>query len=971
MNDKLTYSRLEWASFALLLIIAIAIALVFFENIPLAVFKVALVVLLLFAFAMFLVLRRTLSATIRQGKQRFKTAEYKFEKLYESNIIGILISTHEGVVLEANDAVLDMVKYSREDLANSRIRWEEVIMDESKDATASALRKLEKVGYYKPVEKHIERKDGSKLWVLCGSAALYDDRNGDLISYVIDISQEKEAEEKAAEYERIIKAQQEEFKSVFLNAPAFISIRRGSDLRYVFVNKAITAITKRDDHIGKTHSQVYDDAISRQDQLMAEEVYKTGKAIKGSGYKIDYKDENGESKVLYLDYMVTPVFDSSGKVDGVAFFGYDVTDLVTANQEMELSKNKFAFLADTMPHKVWITNAESELQYVNKAWMEYRNLKSVEDGAIQWSSIIHPDELQLILEKWNESLSTGAELNLESRFLHHSGEYRWHQSRAVPFKDSQGKIVYWVGINTDIHEQKMQLKHLKDAEAYFRNLSEETPFIVWRSDRDGKCVYLNQKWTELTGLSVKESLGHGFRKAMLIENMDAYRRNWHETLQTHSLYQEKFQLRTADGSYRWVFSQANPHYVNSHFEGYVGSIVDITEQELSSQAIKELSDKKDEFLSIASHELKTPLTSIKASIQLIARAISADNRVSQFAVKASEQLVRLERLISDLLDVSKINSGRLVYNNTVFYFREMLKEVVQSIQHTTPTHQIIIERSDKVILLGDRFRLEQVVYNFLSNAIKYSPEADRVIVNSQVKENDLVVSVQDFGIGIAAENLKNAFDRYYRVDDTAMRFQGLGLGLFISAEILKRHNGSFWIESEHGKGSTFFFSLPLNDTSHAIKPETDHRSFYKDSKVEVKYNAEKHWLETYWHGFQNLETIKHGCLKMLELLEKNNCDKVLNDNTHILGNWSDASEWGGKVWLPAMETAGLRYFAWVHSESAFSKLAASRLANLSQGNLITRFFDHKEQAVEWLEDPEKDDRAKASPLTGTGSSELP
>ncbi|NEU07494.1 PAS domain S-box protein [Flavihumibacter sp. R14] len=960
MNDRLIYRRLEWTSFALLLIIAVAIVLIFLESISLTIFKITLVILLLFAFAMFLLLRRTLTETIRQGKQRFKSAEYKFDKLYESDVIGILISTRDGVVLEANDAFLNMVGYSRSDLTHFKILWNEVITDEPK-GTENPLKRLEGAGNYKPVEKQLERKDGSKLWGLCGSAALYDKDEGDIVSYIIDITQKKEADEKAAEYESIIKAQEEEFKSVFLNAPAFISIRRGPDLRFVFVNKFFERISQRSDHLGKTHEEVYGDIISFQDQSMAKQVFETGKQLRGTRYKINYKDDDGDWRVLYLDYVISPVFDNSGKVDGVAFFGYEVTDLVTANQDLELSKNQFAFLADTMPHKVWITDAEGNLQYVNKAWMEYANISNDTDPAI-WSSIIHPDESEQAMDAWSESLSRGTEFNMESRLTRHDGEYRWHLSHAVPFKDNHGQIVYWVGINTDIHDSKMQVQHLMDNEAYFRNLSEETPFIVWKTERGGKCVYLNHKWTEFTGLPVEESLGFGFRKAILIDDIAAYRQNWMETLKTHALYQEKFRLRTADGEYRWVFSQGNPHYVNSRFEGYVGSIVDITEQELSSQAIKELSEKKDEFLSIASHELKTPLTSIKASIQLIARAISTDSKVSQFAVKASEQLIRLERLISDLLDVSKINSGRLIYNNTVFYFREMVREVVQSIQHTTTTHKIIIERSDKVILLGDRFRLEQVLYNFISNAIKYSPQADKVIVNCQIKENDLVVSVQDFGIGIAPENLSKAFDRYYRVDDTAMRFQGLGLGLFISADILKRHNGNFWIESELGKGSTFFFSLPLNDPLHAIRPETDHRSFYKDSKIEIRYDPEKHWLEAYWHGFQNFETIKHGCLKLLDLLEKTKSKKVLNDNTHILGNWSEASEWGGKIWLPAMEISGLRHFAWVHSESAFSKLAASRIANFPNGQVTTRFFESKEEAVIWLENVNSDS-IQDTPLT--------
>lgn len=960
MNERVSFKRLEWASFTLLLVIAISIALLFAETLSLRTFKISLAFLLFASCIIFWLLRISITEIIQQGKRRFKTAEFKFDKLFDSNLIGILISNNKGVVLEANEAFLSMVGYTKADLREGKILWNTVITEESKDTTSEALGELRERGYYKPVEKYLEKKDRSRFWVLCGSSLLPENEKGDIISYVIDISKRKAAEEMTRKFEERMVTQQQEFESVFMNAPALITIRRGPDLRFVFVNNAIRNLSGRDNHTGKVHTEVFKNAITRGDKLLAREVYETGKPVKGTAYKIEYVDDAGDQQVMYLDYMLTPVFDHQGKVDGVAFFGNDVTELVTAIQDLKLSQNKFAFLADTMPHKVWITNAEGELQYLNKAWMEYANIESIETDGIKWLDSIHPDEAEYTQQEWEKALGEGSEFHLESRFRRYDGVYRWHLTHAVPFKDTNGIIVYWVGINTDIHDQKMQVEHLRHNEAYFRELSEETPFIVWKSDRVGNCVYLNKKWVEVTGLSLEESLGNGYRKVLQIDDFDAYRQNWMDTLKTQSLFQDKFRIRTADGNYRWFFCQANPHYANSVFDGYVGSLVDITEQELNSQAIQELSEKKDEFLSIASHELKTPLTSIKASIQLIARAISPDNKVSKFAVKASEQLLRLERLIADLLDVSKINSGRLVYNNTVFYFREMLEEVVQSIQNTTHTHRVIINRSDKVIVLGDRFRLEQVVYNFLSNAIKYSPDADRVIVNSEVKDNNLIVSVQDFGIGIAEENLSKTFDRYYRVDDTAMRFQGLGLGLFISAEIIKRHNGHFWVESEPGKGSTFYFSLPLNDLSHSVKPETDNRTFYRDSQVDIWYDPEKDWIESKWHGFQNFASIKHGCLEMLDLLEKNSCSKVLNDNTHVLGNWTDTSDWGSKVWLPAMEKAGLRYFAWVHSESTFSKLAASKIADYANGGLITRFFDRKEEAIKWLESQGESTEAESS-----------
>lgn len=969
MNDRRLYRRLEVASITLLSIIAIALGLLFLDSLSLTVFKITLGVLLLAACLIFWLLRKSINETLRKGKQRFRTAEFKFDKLVESDLIGILISNFEGVVIDANDVFLEMVGYSRQDMENGKILWEEVISEDSKADTAEALEELSVSGYYKPMEKHLERKDSSKFWVLCGSAALQEGETSHIISYVIDISKRKEAEEKAAELQEKVNTQQKEFESIFMNAPAIIAIRRGPELHYAFVNKAVNAIAGPE-NVDRTLSVIFNESITDQGEVIAQEVHTSGRAVKKAAQKMVFLNEHGEQTVRYLDYMFIPVFNYHGTVDGVAFFGYDVTDLVTAIQELNLSQSKFAFLADTMPHKVWMTNAEGEVQYLNKAYLEYAGIQSGQANAFIWMKTLPAEEVETVRSLWEKCIGEGCEYNYEGRYRRFDGEYRWHLTHAVPFKDVHGTIVYWVGINTDIHDQKMAMERLQNNENYFRDLSEETPFIVWKSDKFGHCIYLNKKWTEITGLSVEESLGKGYRKGLLIDDFEAYRQNWIDTLKTHSLYQDKFRLKTAEGDSRWVFCQANPHYVNNQFDGYIGSIVDVTEQEINNRAIKELSDKKDEFLSIASHELKTPLTSIKASIQLIERSLTGNEKISMFAGKASEQLMRLERLIADLLDVSKINSGKLVYNNTVFYFREMLKEVVQSIQNTTHTHQIIIEHSDKVILLGDRFRLEQVIYNFLSNAIKYSPGADKVIVTSKIKEGYLVVSVQDFGIGIAPENLSKTFDRYYRVDDTAMRFQGLGLGLFISAEIIRRHNGHCWVESEPGKGSTFFFSLPLNDAAPTLKPETDHQTYYKSSQVNIWYNAEKEWIEANWHGFQNFDSFKHGCIEILTLLEINHCSKVLNDNTHVLGSWTDASEWGGKVWLPAMQKAGLRYFAWIHSESTFSRLAEKKIANYSDGSLETRFFEQKQDAIAWLEN--QDDTADASGTSrAADSSKLP
>ena len=241
--------------------------------------------------------------------------------------------------------------------------------------------------------------------------------------------------------------------------------------------------------------------------------------------------------------------------------------------------------------------------------------------------------------------------------------------------------------------------------------------------------------------------------------------------------------------------------------------VEETSKELQSAIIdirdqKESEKKKDEFISIASHELRTPLTTIKAFFQLAANEIPNESRSYQLIGRASRQLTRMERLICDLLDVSKINAGKMKYDLEDLDFQEVLKETVDSVQEIYPDHRLILEKNVSATVTADRHRLEQVIVNLLSNAVKYSPGIDKVLIRSELKGSTLLVSIEDFGIGIEEKHLSKLFERFYRVS-LENHFQGLGLGLFISAEIIKRHGGNIGVKSTPGRGSAFTFQLPV------------------------------------------------------------------------------------------------------------------------------------------------------------------
>ncbi len=225
---------------------------------------------------------------------------------------------------------------------------------------------------------------------------------------------------------------------------------------------------------------------------------------------------------------------------------------------------------------------------------------------------------------------------------------------------------------------------------------------------------------------------------------------------------------------------------------------------------------RDGFISIASHELKTPVTSLKLYVQLLQKQLSRrgeENLIRSFA-KMDAQLNKLTLLIEDLLNVSRIEHGKLDFHEDWFDLNEVVKETVEQIQTTTSKQHIRIEGSISQLVWGDRDRIGQVLTNLLTNAVKFSPQSDTIIVQLTETQDTVKVSVQDFGIGIEKEHLNHIFDRFHRGSDPEEKtYPGLGMGLYIAREIIKRHGGTLSVESEKGKGSLFSFTLPYKSSA--------------------------------------------------------------------------------------------------------------------------------------------------------------
>jgi signal transduction histidine kinase len=278
-------------------------------------------------------------------------------------------------------------------------------------------------------------------------------------------------------------------------------------------------------------------------------------------------------------------------------------------------------------------------------------------------------------------------------------------------------------------------------------------------------------------------------------------------------YSLEYRFRREDGEYRWVRETGIPRYsAEGKFEGYIGSCIDVHETKMHEQ-------RKDDFIRMASHELKTPVTSIKGYVQLLLTMLkdydTTKANISSQAIQTSlstidKQIIKLNRLMTELLDLSRIDSGKLELKMQNFDLIDLVKETVDDVQQTTK-HQILIRNKADGKFFGDKDRIGQVLLNLLTNAIKYSPRTNSIEVNvDQPAQNIISISVKDYGIGIDKKDHERIFERFYRVEGkTEQTYPGFGIGLFIASEIISRHNGTITVESEKSKGSTFTFTLPV------------------------------------------------------------------------------------------------------------------------------------------------------------------
>ncbi|GHO87188.1 PAS domain S-box protein [Dictyobacter formicarum] len=502
-----------------------------------------------------------------------------------------------------------------------------------------------------------------------------------------------------------------------------------------------------------------------------------------------------------------PMRDDTGQI--IKWFGTstDIEEQKRAEQQLKESRESLRVLTETVPQLVWVARSDGLLEYSNQHWQDYTRFTFEHMQNDRWAhfQFIHPADQEGTRACWQHALDMGTMYEHEERLRNgQNGEYRWFLTRGMPMRDDTGQIIKWFGTSTDIEEQKRTEEALRQSQEHASILMNSN--IIGINIIEGEqIVEANDTFLRMTGYT-REDLRAGNMNWLHMTAPDDLAR----TLEAHQEHATQLSITPYEKEYVCKDGSRLPVLVGGvlfqhHPHQAIGFVLD-------NSARKELEQRKDDFINMASHELRNPLTALKMQTQLVRKRLEkqSQHEAATALARMEGPIKQLERLIAELLDVSKIQAGRLEYVRERVDLDELLREVTATIHHLHPSHTILVRGSVHTSLIGDRDRLGQVFTNLLSNAIKYSPDAQTVEMDLSASDEVVTIRVRDHGLGIPRELRDKIFERFYRVTDPKRKaIPGLGMGLYIVAEIIKHHGGTITADSAVGEGSAFMVTLPL------------------------------------------------------------------------------------------------------------------------------------------------------------------
>lgn len=546
--------------------------------------------------------------------------------------------------------------------------------------------------------------------------------------------------------------------------------------------------------------------------------------------------QNGEWKFSIALYHSTPYHWRDDQIELMRELKeaiWSQIERIRAEDELRRSEAAFRTISNAAPALVWVCSPTGENVYFNDRWYEFTGQTTTEASGHGWVNVMHPEDIVRILPYWERCQQTGEIYEGEVRYRRHDGEYRWHVFRALPRSDANGTIEAWYGCSIDIDDAKRAEAALRDSEQRLQAIIDNSNAAIFMKDVQGRYLLMNRECERLFNITNDWIRGKTDYDLFPLEIADALRENDRHVLDSRNALTLEEDVPLDDGIHTYVavkfplIDNAGVPYaicgistdisdrarLQAERERQAERSLRILEREQAARAEAERANRmKDEFLAVLSHELRTPLNPILGWTKLLQTGRLATEKQTE-ALNTIERNARLQsQLIEDLLDMSRILRGKLTLTVAPIALSTTIQAAIETVRLAADAKRIEIESifdSNIRLVSGDASRLQQVVWNLLTNAVKFTPDGGRIEIRLKQVADQARIEVSDTGIGIAPDFLPHVFEHFRQEDSsTTRKFGGLGLGLAIARQIVEQHGGLIWVDSAgENQGTTFTVAL--------------------------------------------------------------------------------------------------------------------------------------------------------------------
>ena len=763
-----------------------------------------------------------------------KSLENEYETIFSISKDAIAILDMQSNFLKVNKAYSDISGFSEEELLQKSCIGMSIAEDVPR-ATKALEEVLEK-GFIENIEKSCYAKDGS-IFTVNMSIAMMPDKERLLIT-TKDVTNERA--ERLGMEENILKLH---LATKSANQGIWSWNLQKNTLTW---DESMYNIYGLQAHNDDKPYSLWSNAVLEEDLEEAQE--KVQKAIEDGGVFDDIfriKRPNGEIRHIKASGLCQ--FDDNGNKITMVGSNIDITELKQFEEKLiahQKEQSRLLALFDKGEANLfkWNNDATWSIEHVSKnvdllMGYTYDELLSNE---VAYADCIHPEDIEDVSQEVQKAIKGNTDFfkHKPYRIITKQGDIKWVLDYTVTQKNEENEITHFIGYITDITYIKEQEKELEDSEFRWKFAIEGSGDGLWDWNLENNSVYFSPQWKKMLGYKedeIEASLEEWSRRVhpKHLENVfgDV---NAHLEEKT-DVYRNEHQVLCKDGSYKWILDRGIvvKRDNNNKPLRMIGTHTDIDAQKnLESELLKakelaeQASQSKSSFLANMSHEIRTPMTGLLGFVDRLQKAEENPEKIKQFQTirKSGETLMNI---INDILDFSKIESGKMEIEYSPVFLQKFFEEAPQIFQQIASTKNInILNAMNENIpecILGDKTRLKQIVFNLMSNAIKFTHDGGNVTLQAYYKDKEklLHVAVIDTGIGIAKEQQKKIFEAFSQEDvSTTRKFGGTGLGLSISLHLINLMGGALKLESEVGKGSTFYFDIPVDVCSTKVQEST-------------------------------------------------------------------------------------------------------------------------------------------------------